>query len=894
LKLLSIILILLFPFSWSEGQHADKNILILNSYHKGFQWTDNIVRGVEATFKDEGIDSHIQVEYMDSKVVKYDRAYQEMLCELYRYKYGDKEFDVIITTDDNALDFVISHQEHEEVLQGVPVVFAGVNDLNAEAKVDRKRVTGVLEISGFRGTLNLILDLHPNTNKIVLIADRTPSGSYQYNQLEPLLTDYINRGVSFSRWDDTLTMEQIEERMRGLWENTVAVFMTLYRDSTGRYVSLEEGVTRISQESKRPLYTFHAQVLEYGTIGGKLLSGFHHGKKAAEMAVLILDGEKPEDIPIVDTTTAKYMFDYRQLKRYGIDFDELPEDSIIGDIPRNMYREHKWEIAGVIAVGAVLVTAIALLYFNIGRRKRISEKLDRSEEKYGEVVGLSPDAIVVLQEGGYKMVSPAFTKLFGYTQEEAVGGLMFGDLVNEADKAKVQKRYDDRINGVEDMTKDFQVDLIAKDGSVIPCETSAAMIQYEGEPADLVLIRDITERKQAEQEKLTLERQMLHAQKLESLGVLAGGIAHDFNNILMAILGNADLALKLLAPLAPSRSNIEEVINASVRAADLAKQMLAYSGKGRFIVEPIHLGELIKETSHLLEVSISKKATLRRNFEKNTPTFDGDVTQIRQVIMNLITNASESLLEESGVITLTTGSMYCDAEYLECVNEVLKASLEEPLKPGDYVFVEVADTGCGMSQDTKEKIFDPFFTTKFTGRGLGMSAVLGIVRGHQGAIKIYSEVDRGTTFKIYFPANVMPDREMIRHEEEEGVDDWKGSGLILIADDEKAVAMVGKRMIELLGFEGITAYDGKEAVKVFKENMDDIVCVLLDLTMPRMDGLEVFQEIRSLRPNTPIVLCSGYNEQDATQKFVGRGLAGFLQKPYTMDKLQARLKGLLG
>jgi nitrogen-specific signal transduction histidine kinase/CheY-like chemotaxis protein len=404
----------------------------------------------------------------------------------------------------------------------------------------------------------------------------------------------------------------------------------------------------------------------------------------------------------------------------------------------------------------------------------------------------------------------------------------------------------------------------------------------------------IAESKQAEQEKLALERQVQHAQKLESLGVLAGGIAHDFNNILMAILGNADLALDGLSPNSLVHANLQEVVRASKRAAELVKQMLAYSGKGRYVIESIDSGRLIEEMARLVEASISKKAVLKYKIAENLPTFDGDVTQIRQIIMNLIINASEAIGDKSGVITLSTGAMDCDRAYLNDINEVQRASLYEPLPEGVYTFFEVADTGCGMDAKTIEKIFDPFFTTKFTGRGLGMSAVLGIVRGHKGALKIYSEVGKGTTFKVLFPANELSDNGFaVRRKDEAEGKDWCGSGTVLVVDDEEAVCAVGKQMLEHMGFSVLAASDGHEALKVYREHTDEIVCVLLDLTMPYMDGEEAFRAMQRLHPDVTVILCSGYNEQEATQRFAGKGPAGFIQKPYNMAALRERLTEVL-
>ncbi len=407
-------------------------------------------------------------------------------------------------------------------------------------------------------------------------------------------------------------------------------------------------------------------------------------------------------------------------------------------------------------------------------------------------------------------------------------------------------------------------------------------------------IQDITEHKRATEERLSLERQVQHAQKLESLGVLAGGIAHDFNNILMAVLGNADLALAEISPMSPARGNLQAIEKSARRAAELAQQMLAYSGKGKFVIESIDLGELVKEMSHLLKVSISKKVALKYNFADSLPAFDGDVTQIRQIVMNLITNASEAVGEHAGIISLSTGSMECDNGYLNDVNEVLRAGLDEPLPEGVYVYLEVADTGIGMDAETIDKIFDPFFTTKFTGRGLGMSAVLGIVHGHKGALKVYSEVGKGTTFKILFPVNESSVSDVAAHKKGDADGkDWRGSGTILIVDDEEAICDVGKAMLEHLNFDVLTALDGREGVKVFREHAGEIVCVLLDLTMPNMNGEQTFRELRRINAHAKVILSSGYNEQDATQHFTGKGLAGFIQKPFTIATLGAKLREVL-
>jgi len=398
--------------------------------------------------------------------------------------------------------------------------------------------------------------------------------------------------------------------------------------------------------------------------------------------------------------------------------------------------------------------------------------------------------------------------------------------------------------------------------------------------------RDITARRRAEEERTQIDRKLQDAQKLESLGVLAGGIAHDFNNLLTGILGNASLARMDLPASLPAQQNLQQIEQAAQRAAELCKQMLAYSGKGRFVVQPLNLSQLVEDAAPLLLVSVSKNAVIKYRLEKTLPAVNADVTQLRQILMNLVINASDAFDERSGVIEIATGVMRADAAYLA------GTQFAPTLPEGDYVFLEVSDNGCGMDAETLKRIFDPFFTTKFTGRGLGLAAVLGIVRGHHGALKVYSELGRGSTFKLLLPA--AKDAAKALPAEARGEATWRGAGIVLVVDDEDTVRTVASRMLQAFGFEPVVATNGADAVKIFSERRSKIAAVLLDLTMPQMDGAETFTELRRIDPAVKVLLMSGFNEQDAINRFAGKGLAGFLQKPFKPDALREKLRGMLG
>lgn len=400
------------------------------------------------------------------------------------------------------------------------------------------------------------------------------------------------------------------------------------------------------------------------------------------------------------------------------------------------------------------------------------------------------------------------------------------------------------------------------------------------------IARDITERKQAEQDRLEFERKLLETQKLESLGVLAGGIAHDFNNLLTGILGNAGLARMDLEPNSPVVHSLEQIETAANRASDLCRQMLAYSGKGRFVVEPLDLNDVIYDTTRLIRFSISKKAILKQQLSPRLPRVMADATQMRQILMNLVLNASEALGEQSGFITISTDSIQATREQLK------ELHLSPDLSDGEYVILEVIDTGCGMPPDILARIFDPFFSTKFTGRGLGLAAVLGIVRGHKGGLKVTTEPGKGTSFRVMLPAHVIKSDLL-----SPGTGAKWGrrlNGTILLVDDEDVVRQTASRILKTFDLRVVEATDGREGLSLFEKHGAEISCILLDLTMPHLSGEETFEAIRRLNTQVPIIIMSGYSEHEAIHRFPGKGLSGFLQKPFTPEHVHRKLQAVLG
>jgi signal transduction histidine kinase/ActR/RegA family two-component response regulator len=883
---------LLAPGSAEAQTAGPRRILVVNSYHKGFAWTDAQTAGAREVLTSAFDHPELYVEYLDTKRIAYEGQYLDMIKQTFRLKYKGVKLDAIITTDDNALRLVMSL--HAEVFDSVPVAFCGINDYRPSLLAGRDQFTGLVEVLDIKPTIDLALQLHPGTRKIVVIVDDTPTGMGQRRDVAAIATQYKQLHFEYLKGED-LTHAELLAKLGKLDSGSIVLLTVWLRDKTGAFQAPETEGPRISESSAVPVYGIIDMYMGHGIVGGKVLNSRTHGRNAAEMVVRILGGEKPADIPVLIESVNPYMFDARQFQRWSINEALLPQGSTILHRPFSFYQEYKALIWQVIIAFATLAAGLLVLLANIIRRKRAEGALRESEMMNSSLLDGSPvcNKIIDLDSklqymsaaGARDLKVPDIESYYGQTYPpEFYPESMRAPLVNGVELAKKGE-----VSSVECPVHDLEGNEVWYHSTFVPiCDDNGQVKYIIGASVN------ITERKRAEVERLNLERQVQHAQKLESLGILAGGIAHDFNNLLMAILGNADLAMDELSPHAPARDNIKEIEKAAKRAAELSRQMLAYSGKGRFVVEPVDLNEFVEEMAHLLEVSISKKAVLKYNFSNNLPSIDCDATQIRQIIMNLITNASEAIGDKSGVIAMSTGAMECDRAYLDGVDEIMRAGLNEPLPEGLYVYLEVADTGCGMDAETTQKVFDPFFTTKFTGRGLGMAAVLGIVRGHRGAIKIYSEVAKGTTFKVLFPASGLPaNSDALKRRDIDRSEEWQGRGTVLIADDEETIRAVGKQMLGRMGFDVLTAGDGREAIELFQDRTDDIVCILLDLTMPHVDGEQAFRELRRIRPDVIVILCSGYNEQDATQRFAGKGLAGFIQKPYNMAELRGKLMEVL-
>jgi signal transduction histidine kinase len=468
-----------------------------------------------------------------------------------------------------------------------------------------------------------------------------------------------------------------------------------------------------------------------------------------------------------------------------------------------------------------------------------------------------------------------------YSREELVG-LHVTQISQE--KGEVIERNITRMIAGEILQ--HEVTNVQKDGSLRFYELrEAAVTLPDGSMNILAVSNDVTDRKRAEQAKLEMERQLLHAQKMDSLGALAGGIAHDFNNLLAVIMANIELAIADVPMTSPIQDSLTNALLAGKRAAELTRQMLAYSGRGRFVTGEVDLSKLVSDLSDLLKVSVSKSVRLELHLAADLPLIHADAAQMQQVLMNLVTNASEAMEDKPGMLTVTTSVRHCDASYL--------AETRTSHKPpaGRFTVLEVSDTGCGMDEIVRAKLFDPFFTTKFVGRGLGMSAVLGIVQGHRGAIIVSSKPKKGTSISVLFPAIAKASEDSAAKQMLPFVPSKTStgplSGTVLVADDETQVRSMMELLLKRMGLQVLSAEDGERAVELFREHAAEIKFVLMDLTMPNLDGRKALSEIRQIRPDVKVILTSGYESDDLMERYGAEGFDAFIQKPCDIETFKS-------
>jgi len=564
--------------------------------------------------------------------------------------------------------------------------------------------------------------------------------------------------------------------------------------------------------------------------------------------------------------------------------------------PEDSYLDFIWRDMAYMGMVYLAFTMVAYLTTTLSQRselllqkakaklKQEAVLLAESEANHRTLLENSPNPVGVHRDGKWVYLNPAAVKLFAAESAEDILGAPVLDYVHPDDHLMVTERMQIQMQkGIA--VPVVEEKLLRKNGEMFIAEVQASPVVFNGEPSILATCRDLSENKKYEEKNLLLQSQLEHSQRLESLGVLAGGIAHDFNNLLAAIMGNAELArMEVEEPSSATKhfNNIEETCE---QAAELCKQMLAYAGKSPHTKDLLELNGLVQDMGSLLKASLDQNIDLQLRLDDQPLSIEADKAQIQQVILNFIINAAEAIGSDVGDVRIRTGIMYANREFLD------KQYNGSELPEGKYVFVTIADSGCGMTDQTMRKMFDPFFTKKETGTGLGLSAVLGIIHGHKGVIEVVSKAGRGSKFRILLPRayQAFRKKEVVTSE----IDGWQGAGTVLVVDDDPAVRKVAALFLENFNFKVLQAADGLEGVESFCKHQKEIVAVLLDITMPKMGGVDAMKKMREANPRIPVVLVSGYSEVEIESLAEEDQPDMFVAKPFRAKDLKKALYKVL-
>jgi signal transduction histidine kinase/ActR/RegA family two-component response regulator len=908
----------------APNQTETKRVLLINTYHQGYRWTDSVVSGVGSVLKDGRNDIELYVEYMDSKRVS-DPSRFFHLSRHYRFKFDQVKFDLIMVSDSDAFDFI--KQYRDSLFPGAPVVFCGISSTNKSLQENIPLMTGVVEDYDIKATLDIALKLHPYAREVIGVGNRTPLGEVKKRLFSEALP---SRGKSTSikaTFFDDPVLADFESMIRDKGNECIVLLLGNFKDGEGSVIPVEES-TPLLAKAGIPLYGALDYYLGYGIIGGKIINGYDQGAAAARIGLRILNGESTDRISIDKKSPNRYMFDYVAMKRHAISEAQLPEGSTIVNKPKTSRSESRTVSWGAIVpcllcLGGVLIIFSALLIRSRTRQKDLLKQLSADMEKQVEARTeeltrinaelrtkvAEPEAestaaelkhdrdalgrrkemmarildrlpvllLVARRDGSVEYLSQGLVRAFGYTSEDVSTMGQWWEMTcpDKTFRESLSSAWQGSECGERSLKgsadRHFEARVTAKDGSAFDTEIRFVSVENR-----VVTIFGDTGRQNRSE-------QFLHSGDFESIGTLAAGIAHDFNNLLLVVLGNISLAKTYIKPDNRAYERLIDAEKASMTTKDLIQQLIAFSKAGRLSKRSLAMAPLMMDVTHATLSGSNIKG--RYIISDDLLPVEADEGQIRQVIQIILRNAKEAM-PLGGTITLS----------FENVRVTRKDYL--PLSDGYYVKASIQDEGVGIKEGDVSRIFDPYFTTKdkgdHKGVGLGLAVAFSIIKNHNGHITVESRTGGGTILHLYLPAS---GKEADANKEGETVTRGaRGKGRILVMDDAKAVRDVTGAMLSHIGYDVAFATDGREAIALYrqamKENKPFDVVILGMTAQAGMGGVDAFQILQGIDPCVKAVISSGYSGDPIMTEYEACGFKRAIIKPYKMDELEDVLKGL--
>jgi PAS domain S-box-containing protein len=939
----------------------------------------------------------LYIEYMDTKI-RYNQKVEKHLFAIYAHKYRNVNFDVIIVSDNNG--FAFYRKFHNELFPGVPAIFCGVNDFNPQSIKDMAQITGVVESFDIKENLELAQKFHPERKRFVVIENNSTTSKLIKSQI---LKAFKKMTVTPSyEFLEAISLDQLTRDAKAMADDSVFYVIPFYMDDRkGRYTA-NEIVSAVWKSTGAPLYSNWKFMVGSGVVGGKMIDGFRHGVAAARMAVSVLEGKSPMEIPIVKPNDELLIFDNLIMDKFGIESDDLPQGSTI--INRTVYFfEVDRQVFWFLVTGAVMVTVtLVFLIFNISRRKVAEGKLKDQLTFVRQLMNTIPIPIYFRNASGkFAGVNLSFEKWFNMDREQIVNTEASelentgpGQLMDDVDRDLLTrtgiKSYEKRINlngqGTRDVilhkasytnTKDEIVGIVGaihditnrklteeelresqqmlqlvldnipqhvhwKDKNLRYIGANRSFGNFHGlknlamvaDKTDMDLMKDKevarlsmqTDRTVVEQgqgayhmrwtirrnekdnvwlrvnrvplhdqagevvgvlstaeditENVMLQNKLVETTKMEAIGTLAGGIAHDFNNILTSIINSTELAIEDVPNDTLAANDLLRSLKAARRGSRLVNQMLTFSRADTGGFRPTRISEVVEEAVNLIEASLPGNIQIKTAIVTEAGICEADPTQIHQVVMNLCTNAFQALKPRGGVLSINLGQVEIDK----------KEAVALDVAPGRYIQLVISDNGPGIDPDIQDKIFDPFFTTKRQGEGtgLGLAVVHGIVKGHNGAIRVESTAHQATAFEIYMPL-LTAASAALPHEDPMI---FGGSETILFVEDDADQLELIPRVLSQLGYNVLACADGRKACRYVTDHRHDLDLIITDYDMPEMTGLQLAEEVARHQPETPVIVVTGRRPPEGMET-KSLNIKKLIRKPYDKDIISKAIREVL-